>query len=121
MRRILALVVLSALISASLGVGSPIGGAWAKYVDVPDVWTDTKTFRGGERATVMAVGENSPGASLTLAVYDPKGKLVAEDKGKEQPAGDVVAVIWYPPRNGDYRIEIRNSQGRVNRCYITIK
>ena len=120
MRRIFIPVVLFFLASAPL-LGSPVTGAWAQYENLLDAWTETKRFRGGERAVVSAVGDKTPGAGLRLRVFDAKGTLVAEDKGKEQPAGDMVAAQWYPPRDGDYRIEIRNLQARPNRCYITIK
>lgn len=122
MRRILGLALLLLLAAVPLGLASPLTGAWAKYIEVgPDGWTDAKQFRGGERATVLVVGDHLGTTSLHLIVKDAKGTVIAEDKGKDQPAGDMVAIIWYPPRDGEYRIELRNPGGAVNKCYIAIK
>jgi hypothetical protein len=82
-------------------------------------------FRGGERACVIVMGDHDPVMSITVEVYELRslesgkdGKPVARaDSGR----GDLVSVIWYPPRDEEYVI-IVYTDGRVyNDCYISIK
>ena len=123
MRRILILVFLVSLALAPIGIGSPTDGSWAdrKAVPAADVLKISKSFRGGERACVLALGGQKEVANLRLEIYDPNGILVAEDKGNNSLTGDFVAVIWYPPRDGKYRIELHNPGAIANLCYIAIK
>ncbi len=122
MRWLAAIAFVLLLAAAPSGIGGPTTGAWAKYIEVgSEGWTDSKRFHAGERATVLVVGDHKGTNPLHLVVYDAKGTVVAEDKGSEHPVGDMVAVIWYPPREGEYRIELRNSSSALNRCYIAIK
>lgn len=122
MRRILAFVSLLFLVLAPMGAGAPLTGAWFMAEEIgSEPFKKTTRFRGGERAVVLVAGKNHETARLHLAIYDVHGKLVAEDTGKDPPVGDMVGVIWYPPRDADYRIEIKNLDSRANRCFVTIK
>ena len=115
-----ALIAFSALTPTSLS--SPIDGIFAKKVDVPaEGITTIKRFRGGERASVQVVGDHKMLAPLHLTIHDEKDKLIVEDKGAETPAGDMVAVIWYPPRDGNYRISVKNSEGRPYKYFMSIR
>ena len=31
------------------------------------------------------------------------------------------AVIWYPPRDGEYKITIRNTENRVAKYYVSVR
>ena len=53
--------------------------------------------------------------TITVTVYDAQDKVVGSDDGKR------TAVIWYPPRDGEYRIEIRGSSTEERACYIAVK
>ena len=65
--------------------------------------TFKETFKGGQRACVIVVGDHQPVVPLELKVEDAKGNLIGEDKGGRE---DLRAVIWYPPRDGEYTISI---------------
>jgi hypothetical protein len=122
MRRILVLTLLSLLAVVPIGVGSPTEGSSADFYDLgPTVWTTTKKFNAGERACVLAVGDHQERVTLEVNVYDAKGILVASDKTANLLVGDFVGVIWYPPRAGEYRIEVKNPGSRVNKCYIAVR
>jgi hypothetical protein len=105
-----------------LGFGArsaPINGTWSDSVEIQSkVWSKTNTFRGGERASVMAIGDpKQAGVKLRVAVYDAKGTLIAEDKGES----DFVGLVWYPPRDGDYRVDVSHNGADVNNVYVAIK
>jgi hypothetical protein len=101
---------------------SPVDGIFARKVDVPaEGLTVVKRFRGGERASVQVIGDHKSTTMVTITVHDEKKNVVAEDKGREQPVGDISAVIWYPPRDGEYRITIRNSDSRAARYFVAIR
>jgi hypothetical protein len=122
MRSIFVLGPLLLLAAAAIGVGGPVTGVSFQKKEIDEnPWIQTRRFTGGERAAVLVRGSNHAGAGLHLTVHDANGKLVAEDKGKDPPVPDMVAVFWYPPRDAEYRIEIRNLDSRANECYITVK
>ena len=122
MRRILALVLLSSLSLAPFGVSSPIGGSTAQSPELQDgVWTTTRTFRAGERACVLSIGNRDDAPNLEVTIRDAKGILIAEDKAGGSLVGNIVAVMWYPPHDGDYRIEVRNPESRSKKAYVVIK
>jgi hypothetical protein len=65
-----------------------------------------RTFKGGERACVIIVGD---GASyLGLYAYDADGNCIARDDYGNFQTRDDAAVEWYPPQTGRYSIEIKN-------------
>ena len=69
----------------------------------------------GERACVVSVGSRAS----ALTVKAAQGTVIAEDKAAGNMTGNIVAVIWYPPRAGEYRIEVRHPG--VRDCYVAIK
>ena len=125
MRCILTCVFVFSLALAPIGIGSPTGGAWSKREKLPanEIWKTTKTFRGGERACVLVVGDHKQKEipHLHVKVYDKSNQLILEDKNNTTFVGDYVGIIWYPPRDGEYHIEVHNPSSEVNQCWIAIK
>ncbi|MSQ93461.1 MAG: hypothetical protein EXR98_02770 [Gemmataceae bacterium] len=123
MRRILGVTMFALAAVVPFGVGAPTIGSWSDYVEVgSQSWTTTKSFRGGERACVLVIGDHKEEVQLEVTIHDvAKGTTVAADKTANKLVGDYVGVIWYPPRDGDYRIDVRSSGGSLNKCYIAIK
>jgi hypothetical protein len=87
-------------------------------------------FKGGERASVVVIGDHIPIVDLEIYVYEvneqgAEGKLVAQDGGPGLK--DRIAVAWYPPRTATYRIVIRNpsefeaKKNPHNECRIAIR
>lgn len=114
------LVLAGVALSAWSARGGPVGGSWSKFVELEDTRPAKQlmAFRGNERAAVLAVGDrHDPAAKLHIAVYDAKGTLVAEDKSDTDFAG----VVWYPPRDEEYRIEISQSGAGASQVYVAIK
>lgn len=111
------------LIVAQLSFAGPEAGAQARFHEVAtDPWEATIRFKAGERASVFAKGNlrkdgNDATGSLLIEVRDTAGKLVASS---HDTLGYAV-VFWYPPRAGDYKIQIHNNSGQTKRIYICIK
>jgi hypothetical protein len=127
MRRVLIAVSLSLLCLAPLGRSAPVDGtSWAeKRVEAssvagPGVLSFDLTFVAGERACVIVIGDHKPVVEVEVKVYDAKKQLVAHDRG-QAPAADFVAVMWYPPRQESYRIDVINHGKEYNECSIAIK
>lgn len=114
--------ILALLALVPLGVGSPTRGteSFVGQVVGADGWTDTRHYRGGERASVLVIGDHKEVPQLEVTVYDAKGAVVATDKTSNRLVSDMVGVVWFPPRDGDYRIVVRNPDS-PNKCYIAIK
>jgi hypothetical protein len=126
MRRILILVALALLAFVPIGTTAPVGGAWSSgervNVEPSRPWSKVMTFRAGERAAVLALGDHKPVVRLHVSVYDvARNQLVAEEKMDSEKSGDLAGVVWYPPRDGDYRIEVRHDGNSANKLYIAIK
>ena len=122
MRRVLCMSLFALAAVVPIGVSAPTIGSWSDSVDVTaQAFTTTKTFRGGERACVLVIGDHKEAAPLEVTVFDAQGATVASDKTANKLVGDFVGVIWYPPRDGDYRIEVRSPSGALNKCYVAIK
>ena len=122
MRRVIPLVVLALFALVPFGNSSPSSGSFStdKAETGQQPWTATRTFRGGERACVLAFSrKHEPVINLHLIVYDAKGNVVTEDKAKNNLVGDYVGVVWYPPRTGEYKIELRSPQ--ATQCYVAVK
>jgi hypothetical protein len=120
MRRTACVVALClALFPAGLGNGSPVGGKRSLSHDIPEYsnFLLEETFRGGERACVIVKGDHKPVVDLKLVVYDQKDQVVVKD----ERGGDLVGVVWYPPRDAVYKIKIHNPGKEYNRCYISFK
>src|SRR5262249_22320066 len=117
------LTITSALVLTSLSRGGPENGAQAAFVKIAsDPWAQTMRFKAGERASVFAKGDlsragNDATGCLLIEIYDGVGPLVASNHDR---LGHAVA-FWYPPRAGDYKIQIHNSSGQEKRIYICIK
>lgn len=114
------------------GSGAPVDGpSWSKkqvdrgtgqgdQITEPGVLEFSKTFEAGRRACVIAIGDHDPVVDVAIKVYDAKNNLVVQDRGQD-PARDFAAVMWYPPRRAEYRIEIQ-SYGKIpNICSIAVK
>jgi hypothetical protein len=84
-------------------------------------------FKGGQRACVIVMGNHDPVMPVVLEIHDDQGNLVGRDTpaagvGDPKAKGnDVCAVIWYPPRDGYYRITVKNQGERRNVCWMAIK
>jgi hypothetical protein len=119
MTRVVLLSLLLPLLVSDPGTGSPMTGKRnlkAKVAELGNFQVEEK-FRGGERACVIVMGDHKPVVNLGLFIYDQKGTLVTRDEG----GGDIVAVIWYPPRDATYKIKIHNPGREYNDCYISFK
>lgn len=123
MRYVIGIVLLSLPALVPFGQSSPIDGSYSnsKIKVGSEPWKMTKTFRGGERASVLAYGGNQPMVNLHLAVYDAKDNLIAEDKGNNELVGNYVGVVFVPPRTAEYRIELKSATGQPTGCYVAIK
>jgi len=109
------------LLVASHGAGGPINGGFFQIKELgSEPLKLSQRFRGGERAAVLVRGQKPAAVKLHVKVFDSKDQLVAEDIGKDPPVAGMVAVFWYPPRDAEFRIEIRNLAAPLE-CYITIK
>jgi hypothetical protein len=71
----------------------------------------TFTFRGGEPAKVLVIGDGR--ADLDLQVYDERGRLVAHD-GPD----DECLVMWTPHRTSVYTIKIVNDSDTSSRYLL---
>jgi hypothetical protein len=131
MRRWVWLIGLCGLAGVSVGHAGPVDGTRGSYETisagsvvggemVPGQYSVQKTFRAGERACVLVIGDHKPVVDLTVTIYDAAGQVVVQDRGKGG-TGDFVAAIWYPPRTADYRIEVLSPGTDFNKCYIAIK
>lgn len=70
------------------------------------------TFRGGEAATVIVVGDGD--TDLDLRVYDENGNLVASDTDST----DRCVARWVPRWSGTFRITVQNLGSVYNRYEI---
>ena len=53
---------------------------------------------------------------MGIAVYDEADRLITEEQGL-----DYVAAIWYPPRDAQYKVVVRNSGLEYNAMYLVFK
>jgi hypothetical protein len=107
----------SAPVDGSFWQRKEIGAASAGQ---PGMTPFSRTYAAGQRACVIVIGDHDPVVDVEIKVYDSKEQIVAEDRGSEQ-AKDFVAVMWYPPRQETYRIEVYNYGQQYNKCSIAIK
>jgi len=119
----MAMAVFAIVTLVPFGVGSPVDGTYGKKNEISSQpWRMTRTFQGGERASVFALGDRSEDemiGKIHVKVFDSKGTLVAEDQGNSNLVGDFAGVVWYPPRTAEYRIEVHSA--RPNEVYVAIK
>lgn len=116
----LGLMLLGLLLATGPAEGGPVRGGYHEWVQVeagiPYLF-EPVLFKGGERACVIVVGDLNPPMNITVKVFDHNKKLVARD----ERGGDFAAVIWYPPENGLYQVEIQTDGSVFNRCYVSWK
>ncbi len=136
------LVTAGVLCGTRFGAAGPVTGNWAFKPKIGGQGTltlqkDTPMssgklgnrvkFKGGRRACVIVMGDHDPIVPVTLQIHDDQGNLVAVDEpGKnvdssKAPGNDVCAVVWYPPRDGYYKITIQNTGRDWNQCWVAIK
>ncbi|MBM4071555.1 MAG: hypothetical protein FJ271_21865 [Planctomycetes bacterium] len=111
--------VLMILVAWSAGVGAPVSGPrslGSKNSLADGAFEIKESFRGGERACVIARG-GSREDDLAIEVFDDRGRLVA----RVENSGDLVAAIWYPPRDAVYRIKIFSPENKSKSCYVSMK
>jgi hypothetical protein len=132
MRRLLFAVGLATLGLAPLSHGAPMDGtAWLMEkveagtvsggrVTEPGCKQFIKTYAADQRACVVVIGDHNPVVDLEIKVYDSKNQLIAADRGQGS-ARDFVAVMWYPPRQETYRIEVCSYGQEYNQCSIAFK
>lgn len=116
-------VAAAALLSASWRAHSaPINGSMSAEPKIgAEPWSQMIGFRGGERAAVLAIADHlAPDDKLHVAVYDTKGKLIAENTGSDS-SGNFAGVVWYPPRDAEYKIEVSHGGQGVTKAYIAVK
>ncbi|MBI3406877.1 MAG: hypothetical protein HY040_00790 [Planctomycetes bacterium] len=117
------LLICALFVATELSYGGPEMGARAGTYDVgADPWEATIRFKASERASVFAKGKltkdgNDATGSLLIEVHDADGKLVASS---HDTLGYAV-VFWYPPRSGEYKIQVHNNSGQTKRIYLCIK
>jgi hypothetical protein len=123
MRSIVLLGLMSLLALAPIGWSGPVReGSLERLPDLGDhPWRTTKRFLAGERAVVLARGREKSTAILHVTITDSTGKVVTQANGKSPPNSAMVAVFWYPPREGDYTIEVRNTDSEPAGVFVTIK
>lgn len=117
----LALLAFSALTPISRS--SPVNGVIARKYEVPGegLTLPPVKFRGGQRASVQVIGDHQSASIVHVTIKDDKGNVIAEEKGREHPVADIAAVIWYPPRDAEYRIHIRNVDSRPAKYFVAIR
>jgi hypothetical protein len=120
MRTLALFCLMSLLALAPIGLSGPMPYGALERAKVGD-WKKTMRFRGGERATVLARGNDNSPANLQLTITDAAGNVVTQTQGKNPPNAAMVAAFWYPPRDGEYTIEVRNSGSEVSPIFVTIK
>jgi hypothetical protein len=126
----LAVVGAGALLGSRWALGSPLRGTVIYPREdrrIVTEWSRTERFKGGERACVVVMGDHKPIVPITLVVTDARGQVVAREvsakhAGDKHVLGDdVAAVVWYPPRDGEYTITVRNHGEEYNDCWIVFR
>ena len=127
MVRLIILVGVSLLSFVPFGVSSPVDGGLASRPEIGggQTYSVKKSFRAGERAAVLALIQaarvDASMVNLSIAVYDKKGTLVVEDKAVGSAQFDFATVFWYPPRDGDYTVEVSNTSSLPVPIWVAVK
>ncbi|MCI0459636.1 MAG: hypothetical protein L0Z62_22020 [Gemmataceae bacterium] len=130
-----AVMLAGILLGSGLGTAGPVAGSFGQRVEIvagkPLVVRDPIRFRGGQRACVIVMGnlggKSRPAMPLELEVRDAQDNLVGRDypaQGAAQPdapGNDVCVVIWYPPRDGEYKIKVTNHGSSNDLCWLALK
>jgi hypothetical protein len=128
MARIVILAVLGMLLLSFGPVqSSPVKGHYREaqlrdedksYMVLGNTYEFQDTFRANQRACVIVEGDHKPVVNLSIKILDVSGKVVAEDTA----GGDLIAVMWYPPKTQPYRIVISSDGTKEdNRLDIVVK
>lgn len=122
MRIYLPCVFVAFVLFSASGDGAPVRGGFSVprdklRIDPGEVFSFKETFRGGQRACILAEGDHRPVVDIKIQVFDANGKLVAEDAD----GGDYVAAIWYPPRDAEYRISVQHNGFEWNEIRLVLK
>jgi hypothetical protein len=80
---------------------------------------DTQMFKGGERASVIGIGQGA--TFLGLYIYDAHGNCVTWDDVGTSSTKDDVAVEWFPPQTASYTIELRNFGLVLNKVELALR
>ncbi len=105
MRAFLMLCGVLMLLAGGFAVqAAPLEGMKSFREKVPggSIKTYKVSYKAGERACVIVIGDHQPVVHLGLKVEDARGTLVGDDSNGR----DICAVIWYPPRDGEYTISV---------------
>lgn len=118
MRRVLLSLSVLAGLALPGGWGGPIPEPYIKRpisLDPTAVEVVPQKFKGGERACVIALVLGRQESEIQITVKDAKDKVIGTDQGRR------AAVIWYPVRDAEYKIEIRNVSKESVDCYLAVK
>jgi hypothetical protein len=118
MKRLFVLVPMLLFITVPGSKGGPLKGAHTlkTQIGAKSHMEFEEAYQGGRRACVIAVGDRKPSVDITIAVYDDAKQLVTEEHNL-----DYVAAIWYPPRDGVYKVVVSNSGVEYNEMYLVFK
>jgi hypothetical protein len=122
MRRLTFLCGLLLVACATGGSGAPVKGPYPKSKQVVEAYgvrTYAETFKAGERASIVVVGNGA--TYLGLYVHDEGGNCVAWDDKGDYPNRDDLAVQWFPPKAARYTIEVRNFGPSPNTFEMAIR
>jgi hypothetical protein len=106
---------------AGMGGGSPLSPVEprVKALEPGRSLLEARTFKGGERASIIAIGNGA--AFLGLYVYDEHGNCVAWDDIGTASTKDDVAVEWFPPETTAYTLELRNFGLAPDQVELTVR
>lgn len=109
MKKTFALTALVVLLSAGVGSwASPEKKVGHEKATVGGMssWSRTVTFKAGEPAYAIVVGDGN--SHLGLYVLDEHGNCLARDDAADAKFLDDRWVIWHPTKTQRYTIEVRN-------------
>ncbi|MSU80762.1 MAG: hypothetical protein EXS16_22080 [Gemmataceae bacterium] len=127
MIRLAILVCVGLVAFVPFGVGSPVDGGLAGKQDIGpgQSYRVSRSFRAGERAAVLALVQSSrvdsAAVNLSITVYDKKSTVVAQDKAVGNGQHDFAVAFWYPPRDGEYVIEVNSTSGFAVPVWVAVK
>jgi hypothetical protein len=116
---VMALVIV--VLWAHRGQSSPVSSVPPRVPKVApyNYFTETRVFKGKERACVIAIGSGKTYAGLY--VFDADGNCLAHDDVATSNTRDDLAVVWYPPETGPYSYEIRNLGSGTNTFEMAVR
>lgn len=114
----------AALISLNMGQAGPVEGPKALGQDIPAAEGELAgassfdlAYRGGQRACVIAMSTaRKIPVNMGISVLDEQKNVVAQSVG-----GRLVAAVWYPPRDANYRIVLSSTAQAPIKAYVVVK